>query len=239
MVKRRQQRRVDQITKGVLLVGTATLLLWALFWPVPFPPLSDSNATTSAAQPASATNQTLANAPGQSVDDAQWGDRLAIRRLQGWAIAAQPPMSSSSPSTTQSPTILGGPLAGVQLTGTIIEPGNSFALVIDRHGASDLKPVGGTLQLEPAGIRVDSIAARSIVVSFQGRQQELLIRESAADIALDSLPPLESSMMQAEELDSMNDSMMSSISALEAELDSLNGPPPEEPSGSEPMGVDN
>jgi hypothetical protein len=134
-----------------------------------------------------------------------WNQRFSERRLQGWSIASAPQEADSN-AATPIYSSAAEPLAGLVLTGTIIEPGKSFAMFSDRSGATDLKPVGGLLRLEPAGIRIDSIVGRRVVVSFEGLTHELELPHTTTSPV--DPPPAE-------------------LAPLEAELDWLNGSEPD------------
>ena len=241
MLKRGQRRKLLLAVNAGLTFGAVGLFAWAVSWPIDLPEPSTGSSLLTTTNTSSATTNGL-----DPVDDQQWSEQLAGRRLQGWAVVPQATNSNVAPLSSVSQAPASGPLAGVQLTGTIIEPGKSFAMVVDRHGVVDLKPVGGMLQLEPAGIRVDSIASRSIVVSYQGKSQELVVVKEAVSpantpginsgttgAAATNQPGAMSTSSDAQMSDAqMSDAQTSAtatesdkleaVSAIEAELDGLN-----------------
>ncbi len=246
MLRRGQRRKLELAVNSVLVIGSVGLLVWSMFSPIAIPsPNADGDSRLAASDSAATVN------PAEAVDDQQWNERLAERRLQGWAVVAPDSAPNSAPNSAppkaESAATSSGPLAGVQLSGTIIEPGNSFAMVVDRHGAVDLKPVGGTLQLDPAGIRIDSISSRSIVVSYQGKTQELLVVKEP--IPAENMPgtnPPGAATGQRGEI-SIGDATatatdgaeVEATTAQERELDQLNGSPVEQMSDLDAPGVDN
>ena len=78
----------------------------------------------------------------------------------------QPPAESTLPGSSDT---------GIRLIGTILETGNSFAMVVDVDGRIDLQPEGGVLQIDPNGIRVERINHDSIVVSRNGTRETLFM----------------------------------------------------------------
>jgi hypothetical protein len=58
----------------------------------------------------------------------------------------------------------------VTLVGTIIEAERSLAILADPSGKFDIKTVGQSLELSPAGIIVESIEAERVTLRYQGRQ---------------------------------------------------------------------
>jgi len=70
------------------------------------------------------------------------------------------------------------PKLDMRLVGTILESGRSMAIVADAAGKIDLKGAGETLDLEPEGVRVESINAESVTVSHNGREQMLKITKA-------------------------------------------------------------
>ncbi len=230
MLKRGQRRKLKLAGMTALTIGAVGLLAWAVLWPIAVP------SPSMLSQQLPDADKAVVAKDLEALDDNEWGEQLSSRRLQGWVVDSPAASVGSEAANSQAPTSVSGPLAGVQLTGTIIEPGHSYALVVDRHGVMDLKPVGGTLQLEPAGIRIDSIASRSIVVSFQGNSQELIVTKSAVvETATGAEEVRPMGDIYAEEDSPIQDD----ATQLEEELDSLNGTPAEEMNESLDMGVDN
>lgn len=241
MLKRGQRRKLALAVNAGLIFGAVGLLAWAVLWPIDLPEPSTGSSLLTTTNTSPATTNGL-----DPVDDPQWSEQLAGRRLQGWAVVPQATNADVAQPTAVSQAPASGPLAGVQLTGTIIEPGKSFAMVVDHHGVVDLKPVGGILQLEPAGIRVDSIASRSIVVSYQGKSQELVVVKEAVSpakppgnnsgttgAAATNQPGATSTSSNAQTSDMQSSDMPTSatatespgleaVSAMEVELDGLN-----------------
>ncbi|MEQ1824847.1 MAG: hypothetical protein ABL921_02845 [Pirellula sp.] len=61
---------------------------------------------------------------------------------------------------------------GLRLVGTVLETGRSMAIAIDQKGKLDFRNEGEPLQLEPAGVRIDAVAAKSVRVTYQGKSVE-------------------------------------------------------------------
>lgn len=55
------------------------------------------------------------------------------------------------------------------LLATVIEAGRNVAIISDARGRTDLKGVGETLRLLPAGARVREIQSKYVTIEFQGR----------------------------------------------------------------------
>lgn len=251
MLRRGQRRKLELAVNSVLVIGSMGLLVWSVFSPIAISsPSTDSKSLLAASDSAATITQ------AHAVDEQQWNERLASRRLQGWAVvtpdSATNSANNSPPPMVESAVPASSLLAGVQLTGTIIEPGNSFAMVVDRHGAVDLKPVGGTLQLDPAGIRIDSITSRSIVVSYQGKTQELVVVNESLPTVSGPGATAPGTTVTGATLGQAGDmstgaataaaaevSEIEATTALEDELDQLNGSPVDQMSDSDAPGVDN
>jgi hypothetical protein len=229
-MKIRKQRALERTGLVVFLTSGLASLGWAALWPVPNlgPQLSTDQA--------SGSSVIGSNPAVPDIESAHpWSQRLNERRLQAWPVT--PPaeeLNEIAPPLALS--AVAAPLAGLRLTGTIIEPGKSFAILSDPSGAMDLKPVGGLLILEPAGVRVDSIEASRVIVSFKGSNHQLDLTHPAVvpavgsilevDAATPSMVELEVSDSSALEMQSDTtpvDRQHSELTPLEAELDWLNG----------------
>ena len=160
-----------------LLLNVMTTLLFAVtggvFWWAMQPPAESSAAPWTPPEP-----QQADAGPSQSLDAESFAD-LWDRPLAGPLYDPPPvdpkpaPPVQPEPEPEPEPTPL-----EVRLVGTIIEAGRSMAIVTDASGKIDLKQVGGVLDLEPPGIRVDQIEAETVTVSFQGAQSRLKMEET-------------------------------------------------------------
>jgi hypothetical protein len=215
---------VAWLTSGLAWVG------WAMLWPVPLPSPSPSSGALQKSNVSAITSL-----GSDSPAELEWSQRLNERRLQGWSIAPAP-LELDSMAAAPMQAVAAEPLAGLVLTGTIVEPGKSFAMFSDRLGATDLKPVGGWLRLEPAGIRIDSIVARRVVVSFEGLTHEIELTQSTSGPSSGTTTEFEATSRSTLELEpwganalemqadpSLGDPPPAELSPLEAELDWLNG----------------
>lgn len=216
---RRKRKNVRAALLSGLVLATLSWTAWALLWPV------------TGSQPAVASKSNEELVRSLAIDSAAGGFALdaAIwqRRLQGWVVEADTQALAPSPSSVP----FSSSHAGVRLVGTIIETGNSFAMLVDRHGTIDCRPAGAILQLDPPGIRVDSIASGSAVVSYNGRSETLALTGLTRDASIaeeDSEPVIDPDPGESQEAASMQSADELS---MEDEFDWLNGTPAAETSG--------
>ncbi len=208
-----------------LLVFSLGSLLWGALWPIQRP----TEATGEATIPLSPNLKQAGLSSNQLA-----AVTLSDRRLQGWSPVANEPISAST-----NPTQSLSSMDGVRLAGTVIETGHTYAMLVDRHGTVDLQPAGAELLLDPAGIQIESIAPRSVVLSFRGKKQELLLADVAIepsagdDLESGSAPSLASEAMEAQTMDSRPEATRQSQVklSLEEQLDWLNGSPAPKPNG--------
>lgn len=97
------------------------------------------------------------------------------------AVVARPapkprPVVKPTPRVTPKPP----PTPTVTLVGTILEEGRSMAVIMDAEGQIDLKPEGGILDLKPDGVRVERIAADTVLVSYQSHETRLKLKAGRA-----------------------------------------------------------
>lgn len=103
------------------------------------------------------------------------------RKLQSGFIAkssptnTEPRMLSNVPLPNAIVPRSAAPDAGLRLVGTVIEKGRSMAIAIDRVGKLDFCPEGNSIQLEPEGVRVESVGPDSVRVSFRGQSATWLM----------------------------------------------------------------
>ncbi len=161
----------------ILLTSLILLVLGFLGWSLGWPMAAPSQLTATASLPAFPVQdiETPDSKPPVLADFNPWQ-----RRLQSWAApgTASPEMESQLSTSSSEPMSSEPSSQGIQLVGTIIEAGNSFAMFIDDQGAIDLQPAGGILQLAPSGTRVDWIASHSATISRDGRTQRLVLVET-------------------------------------------------------------
>ncbi len=199
-------RRLAMISLPALSLGAA---LWALAWPIPQPgDLMDLQSDQPLPIHASAT--LLDDATPTDGNSPAWN-----RRLQPWRPAAiGAPLDIAERVVDVDANRAG---LGLRLLGTIMEPGHSFAIVADRHGSIDIQPAATVLQLEPAGIRLESIERNSARVSYQGSQHTLNLA------AIADIPPAQVASHDLPGVMEQDDKAPTQDMSLEDELDWLNG----------------
>ncbi len=118
------------------------------------------------------TSQSPSNEPTRA--DAH----LWTRKLQsGFRIKSTSPVVQTPPKAEPSPPITNSMPApatptlefGLRLVGTVIEKGGSMAIAIDRAGKLDFCREGAMLQLQPEGIRIESVSNDFVCVSYRGQ----------------------------------------------------------------------
>lgn len=200
----------------VLAVATVAAMGWAMFWPVTVEsPISNgtSPAAPRTGEPVEESNRPVAI-------DGTW--RKALRRES--LILSQPESVAASTPLVENRLAL-------ELLGTIIEAGNSYAMVADALGNIDLQPEGGLLQIEPQGVRIERIDRRRVEVSYAGYRTALELKERQA-VAEGPLlePDRENSSQKNDGSHSPSrvaDSEPRQFESLEDELDWLNGQVPD------------
>ncbi len=150
-----QRRSLTMLAGGLLLVAAG-----AVGWSV-------SGIDASTARPAGATPITkrIDNAAG----DAELNDaalKLILRRP-----LVDPPPPTPQPIQPRPTVPASAPPPTLQLTlvGTIIESGKSLAIIADASGAFDVKGVGESLELTPAGVSVKRIESEQVELQFAGK----------------------------------------------------------------------
>lgn len=132
-------------------------------------PLAVSSNENSGSQNRSSNENTIASA-------------IWTRKLQSGfvvkssSIIAEP----KTPTNVALPKVIASPRSaasdtGLRLVGTVIEKGRSMAIAIDRVGKLDFCPEGNSIQLDPEGVRVESVGTDSVQVSFRGQASTWLM----------------------------------------------------------------
>lgn len=111
---------------------------------------------------------------------------------------------------------------GLRLVGTVIEKGRSMAIAIDRLGKLDFCYEGNSIQLEPEGVRVESIDADFVRVSFQGKSSTWLMGQS---LRFESDVGDETVVLPTDAAESIPLRTMPKLN-IEEELDRINGDRP-------------
>ncbi len=104
------------------------------------------------------------------------------RKLQsGFVVRSSSTIAEpKTPTNVPLPKVIASPRSatpdtGLRLVGTVIEKGRSMAIAIDRVGKLDFCPEGQSIQLDPEGVRVESVDKDSVHVSFRGQASTWLM----------------------------------------------------------------
>ncbi len=113
-------------------------------------------------------------------DSPPFDERLAAQSLRGPLYdPAPPPKPRPKPKAAPTPTPAPRqPTLGLTLVGTIIETDQSVAILSDASGQFDVKGIGESLELLPAGVTVQSIESEQVTLQYQGRQSTVQLDRS-------------------------------------------------------------
>jgi hypothetical protein len=107
-----------------------------------------------------------------SFDDALWSRPLQYGFRDKVDLSPEPvAMPSPSPPVVPLARTLVKDL-GLRLVGTAIEAGQSIAIVVDQQGKLDFRKEGEELSLQPSGVRIESVLAKSVRISYLGQTRE-------------------------------------------------------------------
>ncbi len=159
------QRRCLTTIAGGLLVGTAGAIGWSLSG------IDTSSPITKVGQ-----GQQVQAAIG-SDDPQPFDERIAAQTLRGPLYDSPLPADRSKPKPTPTPTPQ-QPILDLTLVGTIIEANQSIAILSDSAGQFDVKGIGESLELLPAGVTVQNIEAEQVTLQYQGRQSTVQLDRS-------------------------------------------------------------
>ena len=165
-----QQRLLYAIVGGCLL-GTAGAVYWS----------------TSELAPAGIPVDRRANSPattdGESSIPSAVGVDAALSRSLRAPLYDPPPTPPQRPPKVRPvsrPKPTPPPRLNLTLVGTIIDPDQSLAIVADADGNFDVKGVGDSLELQPAGVRIGQIKAEVITLQYQGNESSIRIDKEAS-----------------------------------------------------------
>lgn len=209
---RQNAKHVHNAIFFALIACASCTASWLLFWPVKLSIESDKIAPT---------NENMSTQRGDT-DHRIEVDQTWSRRLRNWQTASidlQSPMKAEEYSQNQ---------LRLWLVGTIIEKNNSYAMIADSVGNVDMQKIGGLLQIEPAGIRVERIDRQQVEVSYEGSREVLQVVKVPIDSVVDADPEMADSSSADPGLNpQMEDEYMPKFESLDSELDWLNGSPPQ------------
>ena len=165
-----QQRLLYAIAGSCLLGATA-----AVYW------------STSEIAPAAVTVDRRVNGPaatgGESAPTHTAGVDAVLRRSLRAPLYDPPPAPPKTPANVRPvprPKPTPPPRLNLTLVGTIIDPDHSLAIVADADGNFDVKGVGDSLELQPAGVRIGHIEAEVITLQYQGREATIRLDREAS-----------------------------------------------------------
>ncbi len=93
-----------------------------------------------------------------------------------WNVTLQNPRNGKTAQVASPSIVKPAPVGfGILLVGTVIEPSKTLALFRDDRGAFDLKGVGQSLDLVPAGAQVENIEPELATLRYEGREVKLLL----------------------------------------------------------------
>ena len=161
------QRRCLSTISGVLLVGTVAAIAWSFSTIDTSSPLTDAG-RKERAEPAKPAN----------VDVPPLDQRIASRSLRGPLYDPPPPQARPKPEPVPAAAPPRQPQLDLTLVGTIIEENESVAILSDASGQFDIKGIGESLELVPAGVTVESIESEQVTLQYQGHQSTIQLNRS-------------------------------------------------------------
>ena len=187
---------------------------------------SEAHVSSKRIRPEQATESSTAPTASHSNGDADseiWSRPLQFGfRERSDSVASATAMSTTVPSApVVVPKGTNSKDSGLRLVGTVIEQGRSMAIAIDALGRLDFRGVGDFVQLDPQGVRIDSVSDRSVRISFQGKSVDWQMGQSLRmeSDATSSEPEMPTPIVLP----------MRPKRTLEEELEILNGPPSDNP----------
>lgn len=144
-----------RLTAVALSIAAVSVLV---FWPASELDVQQVGRTAIATLPRENDPPAATEFAEDSLSNGAWHRRSL--RTRTTAPVERPPENREAVAATQD--------SELRLLGTIIEPGHSFAMIEDRRGAMDAQPVGGVLQLDPSGYRIEQITPQEVTLSRLG-----------------------------------------------------------------------
>ncbi|MFK8115062.1 MAG: type II secretion system protein N [Rubripirellula sp.] len=164
------QRRCLGILAGSLLAGTVGAAAWSLR-DVSTPPPVASTAGQNQGSDAIIPNQTPPRV---------YNDQLLNASLRGplYPPPPAPPVKKTEPRKAV-PKVTPPPAQlNMTLVGTLKDKGKGFAILEDATNKFDVKGIGETLELTPAGVQIKNIGTDEVTLLFQGRESTHKLKAS-------------------------------------------------------------
>jgi hypothetical protein len=165
------QQRMLYAIAGICLLGATGAVYWSTS---DISPLRVAIDRRESGLPATNVDAMRARANGDEIDLA--------RSLRGPLYDPPPPIAAPqirpTPRPKPTPTL---PPLNLTLVGTIIDPDQSLAIIADAAGNFDVKGVGDSLELTPAGVRIGHIESEVITLEYQGRESMIRLDRDRLD----------------------------------------------------------
>ncbi len=175
MTSSKMTRTINR-SSAAIVAATVGVLVWGWFAGSQLAVINEGTFQSSRATMAESTAKSKSSPVGQSNAKPLTESSVWTRRLQsGFSVKASAPIVEnvipnipvvSTPTATQTPKSMD---LGLRLVGTVIEKGGSMAIAIDRVGKLDFCCEGSSLQLQPEGVRIESVSTDFVNVSFNGQ----------------------------------------------------------------------
>lgn len=168
------QQRLLYAIAGSCLLGATGAVYWSTSEIAPVAVAVDRRATGPAA-----TGGESAPAPTAGVD------AVLLRSLRAplYDPPPAPPKAPTNVRPVKRPKPTPPPRLNLTLVGTIIDPDQSLAIVADADGNFDVKGVGDSLELQPAGVQIGHIEAEVITLQYQGKEETIRLDRDASQPA--------------------------------------------------------
>lgn len=155
-----KQKRWLSITTACLLLCSAAVVPWAVSAIDESTPQVASSKSPTDVVPEISPNADLAISAA-----------VTKRKLRQPLHDPEPtPPAPPKPTPPPAPRPKPAPKLTLSLVGTIIEANNSLAIIADADGQFDVKGIGETLEILPAGIVITKIQAEQVTLSHQGKK---------------------------------------------------------------------
>jgi hypothetical protein len=173
-------QRTMNFAAAALIVAAVLVGLWGAVVDGPDLPRGDGLGSRFESAGDSPSSSTRTAAPPVATDVTAESDLWSRPLQRGFRAKAMvkvtPPVApviAAAQVASVAPQVV--PDLGIRLVGTVMESGRSLAIVIDRQGKLDFRSEGDSLQLEPTGIRVESVSNDSVRVTFQGQSSTWML----------------------------------------------------------------